>query len=223
MIFQMFALSDDMFLAKPHAASDMYSPLFGTVMGFKSNSYNTISPPSDKDALRFGEKPYLIYTSWMLNRRFGCRKRHGQVHFGHSLSRKVYKETMDTFPRPALKSACQRFRGETGFQLYSWYAAFHYMIERHREVLLWSYLMIRSDPDGDGHLNWAERRTIMTELEEGMINEGKSSSRRRMFYYVGKSLESAGLEAPKVNVDTLWTSLDGPVSCTCRQLIDRRR
>jgi hypothetical protein len=53
-------MSDDMFLGKPHAASDIYSPLFGTVMGFKPNSYNTIVPPSEKDALRFGEKLYIL-------------------------------------------------------------------------------------------------------------------------------------------------------------------
>jgi hypothetical protein len=28
-----------------------------------------------KDAERFGEKPFLIYTSWLLNRRFGARQR----------------------------------------------------------------------------------------------------------------------------------------------------
>jgi hypothetical protein len=209
---QIFAMSDDMFLGKPHAASDIYSPLFGTVMGFKPNSYNTIVPPSEKDALRFGEKPYLIYTSWMLNRRFGGRKRKGQVHFGHSLSRSVYKEAMEAFPRPALKSACQKFRGETGFQLYSWYNAFHYTIERHREALLWSYIMIRSDPNRDGYLNWQERQAIISDLEEGLANEGRNSYRKRMYYYVAKSLEDAGLEAPKVNVETTWTSLDGPAT-----------
>ncbi|THW21870.1 hypothetical protein D6D24_01462 [Aureobasidium pullulans] len=209
---RIFAMSDDMFLGKPHAASDIYSPLFGTVMGFKPNSYNTIVPPSEKDALRFGEKPYLIYTSWMLNRRFGTRKRKGQVHFGHSLSRSVYKEAMEAFPRPALKSACQKFRGETGFQLYSWYNAFHYTIERHREALLWSYIMIRSDPDRNGYLNWEERQAIVSDLEEGLANEGRNSFRKRMYYYVAKSLGDAGLEAPKVNVETTWTSLDGPAT-----------
>jgi len=63
----------------------------------------------------------------------------------------------------------------------------------------------------------------MTELEEGMANEGKSSLRKKMFYYVGKSLESGGLEAPKVNVDTLVTSLDGPVFCTHQQPVNRAR
>ncbi|KAH6720826.1 hypothetical protein BKA61DRAFT_470183 [Leptodontidium sp. MPI-SDFR-AT-0119] len=209
---RIFALSDDMLLGKPHAASDIYSPLFGPMMGFKSNSYNTVNPPTDLDARRFGEKPFLIYTSWLLNRRFGERKRKGQIHFGHSISRSVTKEAINSFPRPALQSACQRFRGETGFQLYSWYVTFHYTIERHREALLWSYIMLRSDVDENGNLGWSERQTIMDDLEEGMTNEGQPGFRKRMFYHMNEALEEAGLEPPQVNIDVQWTSLDGPAA-----------
>lgn len=201
-----------MILGKQHAASDIYSPLFGPTMGFKPKEYNTHKTPTDNDAGRFGEKPFLVYTSWMLNRRFGSRRRKGQVHFGHSMSRSVAKEAMDSFPRPSLQSACQKFRGESGFQLYSWYLAFHYTIERHREALLWSYIMLRSDADQDGNLRLEERQTILEDLQAGISHEGKSSSRKRMFYRIPESLEKAGLEAPKVNLDVLWTSLDGPLA-----------
>lgn len=201
-----------MLLGKPHSASDIYSPLFGPTMGFKSNSYNTANPPTDLDARRFGEKPFLIYTSWLLNRRFGERKRKGQIHFGHSISRSVTREAINSFPRPALQSACQRFRGETGFQLYSWYVTFHYTIERHREALLWSYIMLRSDVDENGNLGWKERQTIMDDLEEGMTKEGTTGFRKRMYYHMNEVLEEAGLEPPKVNVDVQWTSIDGPAA-----------
>lgn len=201
-----------MLLGKPHAASDIYSPLFGPTMGFKSNSYNTVSPPTDLDARRFGEKPFLIYTSWLLNRRFGERKRKGQIHFGHSMSRSVTREAIQSFPRPAAQSSVQRFRGETGFQLYSWYVAFHYTIERHREALLWSYIMARSDINQDGNLGWAERQVIMDDLEDGMTKEGDLGFRKRMFYHMNEYLEEAGIEPPKVNIDVQWTSLDGPAA-----------
>lgn len=201
-----------MLLGKPHAASDLYSPLFGPTMGFKTNSYNTVNPPTDIDARRFGEKPFLIYTSWLLNRRFGERKRKGQIHFGHSMSRSVTREAIKSFPRPALQSSVQRFRGETGFQLYSWYVAFHYTIERHREALLWSYIIHRSDKDQNGNLGWDERQVILADLEEGMTKESVVGYRKRMFYHMTEHLEDAGLEAPKVNIDVQWTSLDGPAT-----------
>ncbi|KAK5168498.1 hypothetical protein LTR04_006625 [Oleoguttula sp. CCFEE 6159] len=211
-IDRIFALSDDMVLGRHHTASDIYSPLFGPAMGFKTNSYSTTTPPTDVDAKRFGEKPYLIYTSWLLNRRFGVRKRKGQAHFGHSISRRVTREAMASFPRPELRSACQRFRGESGFQLYSWYVAFQYTIERHREAMLWSYIMLRSDTNNDENLSWHERQVIMAELEDGMMREGKNSFRARNYYHVAQELGKAGLEPPKVNTDILWTSLDGPAA-----------
>lgn len=201
-----------MLLGRPHAASDIYSPLYGPLYAFKTNAYSTIHQPTEDDAKRFGEKPWLIYTSWLLNRRFGQRKRKGQAHFGHSLSRKLHREAMQSFPGPEMQSACSRFRGDFGFQLYSWYTTFHYTIERHREALLWSYLAIRSDPDKDGYLSWPERKQIIADLEEGLRNEGQSSYRFRHFYHLPEILEEAGLNPPKVNIDIQWTSMDGPVT-----------
>ncbi|KAF2729814.1 hypothetical protein EJ04DRAFT_446479 [Polyplosphaeria fusca] len=207
---RLFALSDDMILGKQHSASDLFSPLFGPTMGFKDNAYNTLKPPTEEDAERFGEKPFLIYTSWLLNRRFGARKRRGQVHFGHSMSRSIAREAITSFPRPAMRSAAQRFRGETGFQLYSWFVIFHYTIERHREALIWSYIMLRSDSNDDGYLDWHERRRMLRELSEGMGNETPELWRERQFFQVPEHLEKAGLEPPRVNTEILWTSLDGP-------------
>ena len=218
-IDRVFAMSDDMLLGKPHAASDLYSPLYGTVMSFKTNAYNTRSMPTYADAHRFGEKPWLVYTSWLLNRRFGERRRRGQTHFGHSLSRKLMREALDSFLGPELQSAGSRFRGDVkgdvkgdvaGFQLYAWFLYDHYTIERHREALLWSYLVIRSDVNGDGFLSWEERRQVMADLREGFTNMAKSRFRFRHYYHVPQELERAGLAPPRVSMDVLWTSMDGP-------------
>ena len=214
---RLFAMSDDMLLGKQHAASDFYSPLFGTTMSFKSNAYNTLHVPSEADSKRFGEKPWIIYTSWLLNRRFGERKRRGQTHFGKSLSRDVMREALGSFPRSALQSACSRFRGDiqaelSGFQIYSWYLFFHYTIERHRETLLWSYLALRSDVDGDGSLSADERMQVLKDLEDGMKNIDTKAFRFRNYYHLPQALENAGLESPLVHTNTLWTSLDGPVA-----------
>lgn len=43
-----------------------------------------------------------------------------------------------------------------------------------------------------------------------MKNEGRSTFRKRHYYHVPRMLQKAGLQAPKVNTDILWTSLDGP-------------
>lgn len=217
---QLVALSDDMFLGAPHSASDFYSPLFGSVMAFKSDHYNTKALGSKKSVPTFGEKPFVYYTSYLLNNRFGARARHVQAHFTHSVSRSVMRETMASFPRPAMKGACERFRGESQrYQIYPWYASFHYSIERFREVLLWSFIMSKSDANGDGYLDWDERRAILDAIEPGWrLLAGTDASepakqdenRVRMYYRLPRLLEDAGLEPPKANVNVLWTSIDGP-------------
>lgn len=55
---QLVALSDDMFLGAPHSAADFFSPLFGPMLGFKPNHYNT-KTVSNFDFPTFGEKPHL--------------------------------------------------------------------------------------------------------------------------------------------------------------------
>ncbi|KAI0156692.1 hypothetical protein GGR52DRAFT_583010 [Hypoxylon sp. FL1284] len=218
---QLVALSDDMFLGMPHAASDFYSPLFGHMMAFKPDHYN-VKKLGGKDAVpSFGEKPYVYYTSYLLNHRFGERNRHVQAHFGHSVSRRVMEEAMASFPQPSAKGACERFRGESRFQIYPWFAAYHYSIERFREALLWSFVMSRSDGDGDGYLGWPERQRLLEAIEPGwrlLAQSGHDASsrppaqspdRERMYYEAPAQLRAAGLQAPRA-VDLLWTSLDGP-------------
>lgn len=70
--------------------------------------------------------------------------------------------------------------------------------------------MVRSDTNQNGNLGWDERQAVMEDLEEGMTKEGEPGFRKRMFYRMSESLEEAGLEAPQVNIDVSWTSLDGP-------------
>ncbi|CAJ2506806.1 Uu.00g079920.m01.CDS01 [Anthostomella pinea] len=216
---QLVALSDDVFLGMTHAASDFYSPLFGPAMGFKSDHYNVKSLGGKDQVPSFGEKPFVYYTSYLLNHRFGQRNRHVQAHIGHSVSRAVMKEAMASFPQPSAKGSCERFRGESRFQIYPWYASFHYSIERFREALLWSLVMSRSDINSDGYLDWTERQHLLDAVEPGWRQlatkdtskpAAQPENRDRMYYNLPQILRDAGLGPTKVNLNVLWTSLDGP-------------
>ncbi|KAI0452046.1 hypothetical protein F5B21DRAFT_356391 [Xylaria acuta] len=216
----MVALSDDMFLGMDHAASDFYSPLFGHVMAFKADHYNAKSL-SKGSMPSFGEKPFAYYTSYLLNHRFGERNRQVQAHFAHSVSRAVMREAMASFPRPSMNGACQRFRGEYRYQIYPWFAGFHYSIERFREALIWSFVALRSDANSDGYLDYRERSQLLSAIELGQQKFSKPSSaatpppvrihlRDRMYLKVAEVLRQAGLQPPNVNVNVLWTAVDGP-------------
>lgn len=202
-------MSDDMLIGGPHAPSDFWSPLFGPIMAFKKNSYDKETEPTAKDAKRFGEKPYLLYSSWLLNRRFGSLKRKGQVHFAHSMSRSLTKEALSSFPALTARSAMYRFRGEEGFQIYTWFVTFHYNIERFREALLWSLIQLRADANGDGYLDAAERRLLLAQIQRGAAKE-EDESRVSVVQEFDSSLEEAGLSKPLANQEILWTSMDGP-------------
>lgn len=218
----MVALSDDMFLSAPHTAADFHSPLFGATMAFKTDHYNTKALGSKETWPSFGEKPFAYYTSFLLNRRFGNRNRNIQVHHAHAVRRSVLAEVMQSFPGPAAHGACERFRGESSAQLYPWYAAFHYSIERFREVLLWSYIMFRADANGDGYLDWEERQALLSDIrpgvdefatgQDGSMPAKQSQTRERMYYRMPEMLRRAGLSEPLANDQILWTSLDGPAT-----------
>jgi len=142
-----------------------------------------------------------------------------QAHFSHSISRRVMKEAMASFPSPAIGGTCERFRGERKFQIYPWYTAFHYSIERFREALLWSFVMTRSDANDDGYLDWSERQVLLDAIRPGRkATKGEDAStpaksaegRDRLFYQLPAIHKRAGLQPPLSNVNVLWTSLDGP-------------
>ena len=61
------------------------------------------------------------------------------------------------------QTAESRFRGgKDEFQ--ASFLATHYIIERHREALLWSYFVGRADTDRDGRLSYDERQRVLREL-----------------------------------------------------------
>jgi hypothetical protein len=47
-----------MILGKVHGASDLFGPLFGHTVWYKDYAYNTLQPPTEKDAKRSGRNPF---------------------------------------------------------------------------------------------------------------------------------------------------------------------
>jgi hypothetical protein len=80
----------------------------------------------------------------------------------------------------------------------------HYLMERHREILLESYLVHRSDVNGDGVLDIEERQVLLTEIETALKQKVARQSLQEQIL----AMNIAGLPLPKVS-KPLWSSADG--------------
>jgi hypothetical protein len=80
----------------------------------------------------------------------------------------------------------------------------HYLLERHREVLLESYLVHRGDINGDGILDFEERQVIFDQIQGAL----KKKFTRKTLEEQKNAMKTANLPQPKVSTP-LWSSADG--------------
>lgn len=113
----------------------------------------------------------------------------------------------------ASQTASSRFRGrKTEYQPSFLFA--HYIIERHREALLWSFFVARADRDRDGSLSWAERRHVLNELGFSVTEGGAEEEvqgvlpLRATLANLPSVFERTGLEPPR-STKIAFDSKDG--------------
>lgn len=137
---------DDFYLGRNLSTADFSSPLYGPVFHI---DHNTKVRPVENQDNELGEHPSLRYSAWLLGERFGQRWRNYIHHITKMHLRPLNQEAQLMFGDELKKTAGQRFRG--GAQLVNNHMLmYNFVIERHREALLWSYFVGRVDQDGDG-------------------------------------------------------------------------
>jgi len=80
----------------------------------------------------------------------------------------------------------------------------HYIMERHREILLESYLVHRSDANGDGVLDMEERQVLLTHVQTALQQNFVRQSLREQAI----AMHIANLSLPMVS-RPVWSSSDG--------------
>ena len=80
----------------------------------------------------------------------------------------------------------------------------HYIMERHREVLLESYLVHRADANGDGGLDIEERHVVIDQINSALRNKFVRHSLAEQV----KAMRRSGLPMPIVS-KPIWVSTDG--------------
>lgn len=202
-------MNDDMFYIKPASASDIYTDLYGPTM-FLMNLWRDVKPmPGQADLNKFGDHSMTEYAAWLLNERFGPRKRRHVGHMQKYFSARNFAEMQLSFPQEAYLSPSYAFRNEGLQAAMSTMLAYHYTIERHREALLWSYVELKIDANGDKYLDLNERQAMKADWDTAMSFSSKRSDPRPVLSQAKVEMSKAGLETFRIFNTPLWSSNDG--------------
>ncbi|KAG8715128.1 Xanthine phosphoribosyltransferase 1 [Ceratobasidium sp. 394] len=141
-------INDDVFFTRDLNARDFYMGEHGIVM--RMQNYITISPNPDIPQHDGLEWESLRYSNWLLSNRFGSRHRPYPTHLAKSLSIPMLQEVADAWPNEIALAASRPFRGmkhmrggETTADAYMVFLEHHWVVERWREALLWSWVVAR--------------------------------------------------------------------------------
>ncbi|KAJ7017733.1 hypothetical protein C8F04DRAFT_1154870 [Mycena alexandri] len=144
---QIIALNDDQFLTRSFPPHAFHSPLYGPVFRLGTLLVDADARGEEDGG---GEWRALHWTAWVLDQRFGARRRPYVLHYARALSLPLLHELGRLLSPPT-----------------------HYIVERHREALLWSWVVGKwgggpggdeSSPNQAGILDRNKKRGMWAEL-----------------------------------------------------------
>ncbi|KAK4497579.1 hypothetical protein PRZ48_012030 [Zasmidium cellare] len=159
-----------------------------------------------------GEEPGIMRAAWVLGQRFSMRSHYYITHHPRALWLPLLREAAQTFPSAFSDTARSRFRAQRDVppSVQTVFLASWYVVERHREALLWSWIVAR----------WGGRDGLVTpQTKQRMWEEladGKSST--RSYISVGvpvrtpveniRTMEKAEIDVPS-STEYSFSSKDG--------------
>ncbi|KAJ7698256.1 hypothetical protein B0H17DRAFT_1196847 [Mycena rosella] len=138
-------LNDDQFMLLPLPPSAFHTTLYGPV--FRVDLGLMVRGDSSGRADGGGEWRSLGWSSHLLNERFGTRKRPYIHHNARALCLPLMHEMSLAFGSYFAATPLSQFRGSHKvageYEVNTIFMATHYVIERHREALLWSWVVAK--------------------------------------------------------------------------------
>ncbi|TKA55467.1 hypothetical protein B0A53_02393 [Rhodotorula sp. CCFEE 5036] len=217
-------LNDDFFLTRELAITDFASPLYGPVFRLQRDLLVTgVSPENTHDSAD-GEWKGLGYSAWLLDERFGARARPYLLHIAKVISVPLLKEMQQVFISELTTTASSRFRGDQLTEVQTLFLATHYVVEKHREALLWSFFFARADIDGSGVYSASERRDLLAALDytPDQSSLDVAPHKRTTHVDMGSRSAEAGLPAPS-HTFYQFSSADGFAYTNIHSPPDRSR
>jgi len=159
-------LNNDFAIGRPLSPADISTALFGPVFRIYPASWihGVTSPEEAMETLPGeGNARTLPNTMRLLDERFGKRDRNYPEHVAYTLPRSIMDEVARIWESELTQTAEVRFRGR-GPEYWLPLLVMYYTIEKQREALLWSYLMVRSDEDLSGSYSHRERQDLLKSL-----------------------------------------------------------
>ncbi|EST08098.2 hypothetical protein PSEUBRA_002179 [Kalmanozyma brasiliensis GHG001] len=160
-------LSDVRLLVSPHhimsrhmSASDFWSPLLGPLFRISADWSPAGHLPTQQSNMSSSDDAPFFRANALLDRRFGTTARRRLIDLPQPLSHTILEELSRTWPSQLTLAASAS--PSSAVDLNTLHA--HYMAERYREALLWSFFVARHDRDGDGVYSAEERAALLSEL-----------------------------------------------------------
>ncbi|KAI0029587.1 hypothetical protein K488DRAFT_56067, partial [Vararia minispora EC-137] len=142
-------LNDDMYFLMDLHPADFYTSAYGFV--FRADT-NLNVPPELEARPKRGEWQPLRESNVMLSKRFGTGKRPYVAHVAKVMSIPLLRELVAMFPEAFARTSARLFRevymDEPG-DAHTTFLFPHFVIERWREALLWSWAIARQGADDD--------------------------------------------------------------------------
>ncbi|PWN35754.1 uncharacterized protein FA14DRAFT_179119 [Meira miltonrushii] len=202
-----FLASDDMFTTHAMTTADFYTPLYGPSMQIQTDMY--VRGIASAGAVN--EIASMQYSVMRLTERFGTPGFSYSAHIHKSIVQPLMLESRMIWREHFEKASARRFRGDN-LMMNSHTITYAMIIERHREALLWSFLVARIDKDGDGMLNDQELARALEEMGANNITSNipvrlpKRITTHKS--YQNGNLNKAKFPSPKAS-RPLFSSFDG--------------
>ncbi|CAG8485977.1 13521_t:CDS:2 [Acaulospora morrowiae] len=199
---QVLYLNDDQFLGKSLSPVDFWTPLYGQV--FHVEHHLTVPLEYYRSIDEAGEWYALYHSNKLLSKRFGSRHRPYVSHSTHTLSATILRSMVTEFPDEFLSTSSHRFRNIAP-DLHTTFLFTHYVMEKHREALLRSFLVYKMDVNHNMKYELSERRAILKVFGNDGYTLGIS---RKTLENYEAILEKTGVGETRETKYT-WSSMDG--------------
>ncbi|PCH40329.1 hypothetical protein WOLCODRAFT_136778 [Wolfiporia cocos MD-104 SS10] len=210
-------MNDDLYFGQPTSSATFYSSAYGIVLHLQADLMVGPGRPNPRTQ---GEWRGMGESNYMLSARFGQRHRPYVYHEAKVVSVAILNELETVWPEAFARSASHPFRETMGpgapSDINTMLLHAHYIVERAREALLWSWVVARIGPTDD---LWGENQARRAWEELGGVWEGTEGERaievvsgrrntlekERIEYTLVKS----GIKDGLGKTSYVFTSLDG--------------